>query len=210
MAIDTPQAPPRRPSNAKVRLLQVADELFYADGINSVGIDRIIAEAGVTKATFYKQYGSKDTLILEYISGRDQQIRSALGDLVASAPRPQDVLAALVDAVVADTARTNFRGDPFINASAEFARPDHPVRQAVAEHRDWFTGFLEDQLRRSGHPQPGAAADEFYVLRDGAMAGAYSGDVIAATSAFVRGASRILSEAGVESRSADADEAPFD
>jgi hypothetical protein len=69
------------------------------------------------------------------------------------------------------------------------------VRLVVAEHRDWFTGFLEEQLRAAGHPQPGAAADEFYLLRDGAMSGAYAGDVIAATSAFVRGAGRIIAEA---------------
>ena len=195
MAIDTLPTTGRRFSHAKVRLLEVADELFYTDGIISTGIDRIIADAGVTKATFYKQYGSKDTLILEYITGRDQQIRTALTGLVEEAPSPALVLAALIDAVVADTARANFRGDPFINAAAEFADPDHPVRRAIADHRDWFTGFLEEQLREAGHPQPGAAADEFYLLRDGAMAGAYSGDVIAATSAFVRGATRIVGEA---------------
>ena len=61
-----------------MRLLEVADELFYTDGIDQVGIDRIIAEAGVTKATFYKQYGSKDALILEYITGRDAAVRQAL------------------------------------------------------------------------------------------------------------------------------------
>jgi AcrR family transcriptional regulator len=184
----------RRPSHARVRLLEIADELFYAGGIHSVGIDRIIADAGVTKATFYKQYGSKDALILEYIGGRDQQIRAALAELVEESPNAGSVLAALVDTVVADTARPNFRGDPFINAAAEFPAAAHPVRRAIASHRDWFTGFLEEQLGAAGHPQPGAAADEFYLLRDGAMAGAYAGDVIAATSAFVRGASRILSE----------------
>jgi AcrR family transcriptional regulator len=184
----------RRPSYAKVRLLEIADELFYTDGINSVGIDRIIADAGVTKATFYKQYGSKDTLILEYVTGRDQQIRAALEELEREAPDAGSALAALVDTVVSDTARPNFRGDPFINAAAEFPNPAHPVRQAIAEHRDWFTGFLEALLRRAGHPQPGAAADEFYLLRDGAMAGAYAGDAIAATSAFVRGAERLLSQ----------------
>ena len=196
MPIETPTVPTRRPSHARVRLLEIADELFYTDGINSVGIDRIIAAAGVTKATFYKQYGSKDTLILEYIGGRDQQIRRALMDLAAESPNAGSVLAALVDAVVADTARPNFRGDPFINAAAEFPSPAHPVRLAIAAHRDWFTGFLEEQLRAAGHPQPGAAADEFYLLRDGAVAGAYTGDVIAATTAFVRGASRILAEVG--------------
>jgi AcrR family transcriptional regulator len=177
-----------------VRLLEIADELFYTGGINSVGIDRIIADAGVTKATFYKQYGSKDALILEYITGRDAAVRAALAALVEEAPDAVSVLAALVDAVVSDTARANFRGDPFINAAAEFPSPAHPVRLAIADHRDWFTGFLESQLRAAGHPQPGAAADEFYLLRDGAMAGAYAGDVIAATSAFVRGAHRILAE----------------
>jgi AcrR family transcriptional regulator len=194
VAVDTPQSTARRPSTARVRLLQVADLLFYADGINSVGIDRIIAEAGVTKATFYKQYGSKDALILEYVTGRDRQIRAALDDLAAASPDPSSTLAALIDAVVADTARSDFRGDPFINAAAEFPAPGHPVRVAIAEHRDWFAGFLEDLLRECGHPQAGAAADEFYVLRDGAVSGAYSGDVIAATSAFVRGAGRIVAE----------------
>ena len=193
MPVEQPRTA-RRPSYAKVRLLEIADELFYTDGINSVGIDRIIADAGVTKATFYKQYGSKDTLILEYVTGRDQQIRAALEELESEAPEPASALAALVDTVVSDTARPNFRGDPFINAAAEFPNPAHPVRQAIAEHRDWFTGFLEELLRRAGHPQPGAAADEFYLLRDGAMAGAYAGDAIAATSAFVRGAERILGQ----------------
>lgn len=195
MAVESPQQTARRPSHARVRLLEIADELFYTDGINSVGIDRIISDAGVTKATFYKQYGSKDTLILEYITGRDRQIRSALDELVRDSPDAASVLAALIDAVVADTARANFRGDPFLNAAAEFSKPAHPVRLAVAEHRDWFTGFLERQLRECGHAQAGAAADEFYLLRDGAMSGAYAGDVIAATSAFVRGASRIVAEA---------------
>jgi AcrR family transcriptional regulator len=185
-------APVRRTSLAKVRLLEIADELFYSDGIVQVGIDRIIAEAGVTKATFYKQYGSKDTLILDYVRGRDRQIRDSLTELAAELPSSSAVLAAVVDAVVADTARPGFRGDPFINAAAEFPAPTHPVRLAIADHRDWFTGFLEDRLRAAGHPQAGAAADEFYLLRDGAMAGAYAGDAIAATSAFVRGANRIL------------------
>jgi AcrR family transcriptional regulator len=197
VSAEQPRTSARRPSYAKVRLLEIADELFYTDGINSVGIDRIIADAGVTKATFYKQYGSKDALILEYITGRDSQIRAALEELAAASPDPASVLAALIDAVVADTARPGFRGDPFINAAAEFPSPTHPVRLAIADHRDWFTGFLEQQLRGAGHPQPGAAADEFYLLRDGAMAGSYAGDVIAATTAFVRGASRILAEAGV-------------
>ncbi|TDS75627.1 TetR family transcriptional regulator [Amnibacterium kyonggiense] len=181
-----------RSSPARARLASVADELFYADGITATGIDRLIAEAQVTKATFYKQYGSKDALILEYIEGRDQQVRTALGGLLDALRAPAAVLSAVIDAVVADTARPDFRGDPFLNAAAEFPAPVHPVRLAVAQHRDWFTGFLEDRFRELGHPRPGAAADEFSLLRDGAVCGSYAGDAIAATSAFDRAARRLL------------------
>jgi AcrR family transcriptional regulator len=190
------QPSPARSSPARARLLAVADELFYADGITATGIDKLIAEAQVTKATFYKQYGSKDALILEYIAGRDQQIRAALSGLLAARPDPGAVLSAVVDAVVADTARPDFRGDPFLNAAAEFASATHPVRIAVVEHRDWFTGFLEDRFRELGHARPGAAADEFSLLRDGAVCGSYAGDAVAATSAFDRAARRLLEPVG--------------
>ena len=182
----------RRSSPARARLLEVADELFYAEGITTTGIDRIIAEAQVTKATFYKQYGSKDALILEYVEGRDRQVRAALEALLDELDSPEAVLIAVVDAVVADTARADFRGDPFLNAAAEFAAPGHAVRLAVTEHRDWFTGFLEDRFRDLGRTSAGAAADEFALLRDGAVCGSYAGDAVAATSAFVRAARRLV------------------
>lgn len=188
---DAPSSPTSS-SPARARLLAVADALFYADGINATGIDRLIADAQVTKATFYKQFGSKDALILEYIAGRDQQVRAAVTGLLEARPDPAGVLAAIVDAVVADTARADFRGDPFLNAAAEFASAAHPVRLAVVDHRDWFTGFLEDRFRELGYARPGAAADEFSLLLDGAVCGAYAGDTVAATSAFERAARRLL------------------
>jgi AcrR family transcriptional regulator len=195
VAADTPLAAARRPSAAKVRLLEVADRLFYADGIHTVGIDRIIAEAGVTKATFYKQYGSKDTLILEYIHGRDRQVRESLSDPSVVSDSPEQTLRTLVEGIIGDLGRRDFRGCPFLNAAAEFPDSNHPVRRAISEHRDWFTEFLESNLHRMGHPSPGAAADELYLLRDGAMSGGYAGDPIAATSALHRAADRILGEA---------------
>ncbi|HEY8590672.1 MAG TPA: TetR/AcrR family transcriptional regulator [Naasia sp.] len=194
MAADAPIPAARRPSAAGLKLLQVADTLFYSDGIHTVGIDRIIAEAGVTKATFYKQYGSKDTLILEYIAARDAQVRTSMAELAKREGEPAATLRALIQAIIADTGRSDFRGCPFLNAAAEFSDPEHPVRRAIVAHRDWFTGFLENLLADAGHPAPGAAADEFYVLRDGAMAGGYAGDPIAATSALTRASERILAE----------------
>lgn len=195
MAVDDPKTTARRPSAAKQRLIEISDELFYTEGINTVGIDRIIAEAGVTKATFYKQFSSKDSLILEYLLGRDRQIRESLNALSAAQPTPADTVRAVVDGIVLDIHRRGFRGCPFINAAAEYADAAHPVRKAIAAHRDWVTGFFEDHLRAMGHPRPGDAADELYLLRDGAMVAGYAGDPVAATSALTRAAARILTEA---------------
>lgn len=186
----------RAPSAAKQRLLDVADRLFYTEGITTTGVDRIIAEAQVTKATFYKQFGSKDALILDYVAGRDRHVREALTAAAERAGDARAALQALIDDVVAGTARAGFRGDPFLNAAAEFSDPLHPVRLAVAEHRDWFTGFLEDRFRELGHPRPGGAADGFALLHDGVLSGAYAGDPIAATSAFTILASRLVDDAG--------------
>lgn len=182
----------RRSSPARARLLEVADDLFYSDGIMATGVDRLIAVAQVTKATFYKHYGSKDALILEYIAGRDAAARADLDALRGRGPGPVAVLTAVIDAIVEETGRPDFRGDPFLNAAAEFASPAHAVRIAIADHRDWYTGFLEDRFRELGRSRPGDAADEFSLLRDGAICGSYAGDAVAATNAFVRAATRLL------------------
>jgi len=78
------------PAPAKIRILETANRLFYDEGIRSVGIDRLISESGVTKATFYKHYGSKDRLILDYVTARHQSFVAALNALVEATPDPAD------------------------------------------------------------------------------------------------------------------------
>lgn len=197
MVMDTRQDVARPISAAKVRLLEVADDLFYSDGIHTVGIDRIIATAGVTKATFYKQYGSKDNLILDYIVGRSTAVRRLLMSVVEDGRSPADALRWNVTTVLDNMSRPGFRGCPFLNAASEFPNRDHPVRLAIAEHREWYQEFLTEQLKLVGHPYPGDGADELYLLRDGALSCAYSGDPVAAQTAYERGAARILAQATV-------------
>lgn len=193
-----PGYPPRRvvpPAAAKLRILATADRLFYDEGIRSVGIDRLISESEVTKATFYKHYGSKDRLIVEYVVGRDRSAREIIDGIITDAHSPLNALREIVDAIVAETQRPEFRGCAFINAAAEFGEPGHPVRLAVTEHREWFTDTLEGLLQKIGHPLPGDAADDLVLARDGAMTGSYAGDAIAAAAAFQRATGRILTEA---------------
>jgi AcrR family transcriptional regulator len=185
-----PPAP--RSGGAKVRILETANRLFYEEGIRGVGVDRLISEASVTKATFYKHYGSKDNLILAYV--REQHVRAQawMESVVSSADTPESAVRAWVDAVSAEVNRPGFRGCAFLNAAAEYHDPRDPVREVVEMHRDWYTERLGDLLQAAGHPLPGDGADELMLARDGAMSGAYAGDAIAATAALGRVTERVL------------------
>jgi AcrR family transcriptional regulator len=186
--------PQRAPAPAKARILAKANELFYGDGIRNVGVDRIIGESSVTKATFYKHYRAKDNLIVEYVTSRHLAVRERMTAIVADSNGPDAALRAIVADIVEEIDRPGFRGCPFINAAAEFPESDHPVRQIVSAHRDWYSDLIAGLMRELGHPRPGDAADEFVLARDGAMTGGYAGDPVAATTALVRATERVLTE----------------
>lgn len=185
-------APATRPiAPAKLRILETADRLFTIDGIHSVGIDRLIAESQVTKATFYKHYGSKDRLIVDYVAYRHRRIT----ELASERTEPEAVVRGFVDDAIADMDAPGFRGDAFLNAAAEFPGGAHPVRAIVRQHRDWLAETLARALRDLGHPLPGDAGDELLMSRDGALSGAYAGDPVAARAALARVLDRILADA---------------
>lgn len=189
------RATTRPPAPSKVKILATADELFYEEGIHTVGVDRIIAAARVTKATFYKHFRSKDLLIIAYVEGRDRQLREWFAELERQGTQPREIARALVDSINVQAIRPGFRGDPFINAAAQFADETHPVRVAVTAHRDWYAKRIEELFRQIGHPHPGDAADDLILARDGALAGGYIGDPVAAGAALHRSLDRILTEA---------------
>ena len=177
---------------AKQRILDTANELFYGDGIRVVGIDRLISVSSVTKATFYKHYGSKDALILRYIRGRHEAMREEISTLVEETPDAEAALREIVADLVAKIPAPGFRGCAFLNAAAEFPDPVHPVREVVTTHREWYTDVVAGLLSRIGHPMPGDGADEFLLAVDGAQVGGYAGDPIAATTSLQRAVDRIL------------------
>lgn len=179
---------------ARARILSTSARLFYFEGIRAVGIDRLIAESAVTKATFYKHFGAKDSLILEYIDVVHAATVTILNDLAAESGSPLETLRAIVTKTKTEVQSDEFRGCAFANAAAEFPDPRHPVRERITVHRDWYGAFLAELLREAGHRLPGDAADELVLLRDGAMTGGYIGDPIATSMALVRFSERIFAE----------------
>ncbi len=181
---------PKR-SEARERLLSTAMEIFYADGIRTVGVDRIIAEAGVTKATFYRHFPSKEDLVLAYLRTAHTAIRHEL-EAAAENASGFDLVRIVAGGVAQDVCRPGFRGCAFINAGAEYADPASPVRQMVQEHRDWFQQFLVDAFDAAGHTHPEDAAQHLALLRDGAMVRGYLSDPVTAGEMLVRGVERMI------------------
>ncbi|MHA4813564.1 TetR/AcrR family transcriptional regulator [Streptomyces aculeolatus] len=156
-------------SSARSRVLDAATRLFYADGVHTVGVDRIIAEAGVAKATFYHHFRTKDDLVAAYLTDQCTRQQQAAAALAGGPPRA--TVLAVYDHIAEAGAGPGFRGCPFINAAAEYPDPDHPVRRAVGEYRRWFRGLMRDLLAADGHPDAARTADILLVLRDGLVVG---------------------------------------
>lgn len=176
-------------SEARERLLRTASELFYGEGIRLVGVDRIVAEAGVTRATFYRHFPGKENLVEAYLGVEDSNIRAAVDGAHAATDDPLTVVALLIDGIADDVARHHTRGCPFINAAVEYPDPDSTVRRAVDEHRAWFRGVLEEVLEAAGAEDPALRAGQLVLLRDAAMVGGYLDDWDTVRTAFV-GAAR--------------------
>jgi AcrR family transcriptional regulator len=180
--------PGTRPSEARLRLLTTATQVFYAEGIHSVGVDRIIAEAKVTRATFYRHFPGKEDLVVAYLQSADQAIRDQVeAAIAAEGTSASDILRGVAAAIAADIQSPGFRGCAFLNAVAEYPDVAHPVHQAVLAHRAWFLDTLNTLMARIEVTRAEAAAQHFVMLRDGAMAAGCLFDPAAICETFLRG-----------------------
>ncbi|UYM03500.1 TetR/AcrR family transcriptional regulator [Solicola gregarius] len=157
-------------SQARSRLLGTATELFYAEGLHSVGIDRIVSTAQVTRATLYRHFPSKDDLVVAYLTQVDEAIRAEVETARDQDASPDDIVRAVARIIADSIQGAGFRGCAFLNAAAEYPDADHPVHQAVLRHRQWFLATIGELLAAAGEVDPEPAARHFVMLRDGAMA----------------------------------------
>jgi AcrR family transcriptional regulator len=165
-----PTATDGRPSAARERILETAFALFYARGIRAVGVDLIIAESGVAKATFYKHFPAKDDLVVAYLDKVDGiwtgQLRQAAE---AAGPDPADQLVGMFDALRSACRRDGYRGCAFINAAAE-SQPGTAVHERTVAHKaavlDWVRGLAEEAGARDAE----SLARSLTLLLDGGLA----------------------------------------
>ena len=159
-----------RPSAARQRILDTAFRLFYAHGIRGVGIDRIIAESGVAKATFYKHFPAKDDLALAYLDRVDEQWTGQLKDAAqAAGDEPAEQLVGLYDALLSACRRDGYRGCGFINAAAE-SEAGTPLHARTVAHKDAIRGWMRGLASDAGASDPDGLARSLSLLLDGGLA----------------------------------------
>ena len=154
-----------RPS-ARERLLAAADELFYSEGVHTVGIDRIIEQAGVAKASLYNTFGSKDELVRAYLERRQVSVTQRILRAVDRYDTPRERLLAVFEGQGELFAQPDYRGCAFARASAE-SQPGDLAEQATQAYRGWVRGLLTELATQAGVPEPDALARQLHLLYEG-------------------------------------------
>jgi AcrR family transcriptional regulator len=168
MTTDTLEKVPA--ASARERLLQAADQLFYDEGIHNVGIDRVIEHAGVAKASLYKNFGSKDELVREYLARRHVRRQERVTRRLAECAGPRERLLAVFDVQIEIASAPGFRGCAFVNASAE-TPPGSSAVSVTRESRAWMRALFTELATEAAVADPAELADRLVLLYDGATVG---------------------------------------
>ncbi|MDT4893072.1 MAG: hypothetical protein QOE97_2107 [Pseudonocardiales bacterium] len=163
--------PEQRRRTAKERILTAADDLFYSEGIRSVGIDRVIARAGVAKGSLYYSFTGKDDLVCEYLTNRHSKWAERVAAGIAAHTEPRARILAVYDALGALFAEPDYRGCAFMNSIGE-AAPDSVEAQATRTFRTWVHTLFLDLATAVDVAEPQQLADALVLLYDGAVANA--------------------------------------
>ncbi|GGI07970.1 TetR/AcrR family transcriptional regulator [Egicoccus halophilus] len=152
------------------RLLDAADELFYAHGIVNTGVDALLKRAGVARKSLYDQFGGKDGLIVAYLQERDERWQQHLERVITATPDADGRLLAVFDALEQwDPSPHRRRGCAFLDALVEVADPDHPASAAVADHWRTLRTRLTELASEAGVADAAALAEELELLYRGAL-----------------------------------------
>jgi AcrR family transcriptional regulator len=169
-------------SAARERVLTVAYDLFSRHGVRAVGVDTIIARAGVAKMTFYRHFPSKDDLVLAFLQKREERWTHQWleAEVQSRAVTPRERLLAIFDVFHEWFQRDDFEGCSFINILIEMSEPGHPVREASTNHLANIRVFLRGLAEGAGVAQPDDFARKWHVLMKGSIVAAGEGDRLAA------------------------------
>src|ERR1700730_9644782 len=159
--------------SARERLLAAASDLFYDEGVHTVGVDRIVERAGVAKATLYTLFGSKDGLVRAYLKARhDDTCERMTRELMARFDTPRERLLGVFEVQGLSFTEPGFRGCAFVSANAE-SSPGISVEEVTDDYRTWVRSLFVDLATEAGGSDPQGLARQLILLYDGAGSSAW-------------------------------------
>jgi AcrR family transcriptional regulator len=177
-------------------LLGAADELFYAEGVHVVGVDRIVERAGVTKASLYNTFGSKDELIRAYLERHFLNRQNRIERILASKSMPRERILAVFAEVEGLLAGSAFRGCKFISAAAE-SGPGEAGEVVAEKYRAWLWSLFTDLAEAAGAGDAKQTGRQLFLLYDGAAVAARMDEDRGAAAKAVRSAVVTLLDAAI-------------
>lgn len=155
------------------RILNTARDLFYRHGINSVGVDTVVAQSGVAKTSLYRWFPSKDALIVAVLQKEAEDRWSGWDHTAACCgPDPRERLRAQLAGVVRYVTGPKYRGCPFMNVTAEFADPEHPARRVAREMVEELRRRVRELVDPLNVHDPEALTEQIVMLIKGAFSSA--------------------------------------
>lgn len=157
-------------SGLREKILNTASNLFQTQGINSTGVDTIVAVAGTTKMTLYKYFNSKEILILEVLKQGHQDFQTWLNDkLSTNTKKPGEKIQKLFDYIEEWVTSPDFNGIGFIKASAEFPKENSLVHQLSAEQSDQFREYIRQLVTEANIQDADGLSLQLSLLFKGAV-----------------------------------------
>jgi len=154
-------------ATAREHVIAAADELFYARGIQSVGMDEVRTAAGISLKRMYALFTSKDAIIVEVLKGRNATWNEGIALTAARAANPRDKLLAIYDFLSEWFEQDNFRGCAFINSFGELGASSPAIAEAARSHKLGFQAYVADLVSEAG--APAALAPQLALLAEGAQ-----------------------------------------
>src|SRR5215469_4205640 len=158
------------PVRKRDHLLAIAQRVFCETGFHAVSVDAILEEAGVARMTLYKNFGSREELLVATLKREDRMFRQWLvSGVEAQSDHSQDRILGLFDALHDGFASEGYYGCAFIRASVEYPAPAHPVHRAAREHKEMIRSYLRGLVAEVEGADPMTLSEQLYLLFEGAI-----------------------------------------
>lgn len=153
-------------SNPKQRLLETASDLFYQQGYNNTGINQVIDEADVAKASLYQHFGSKEGLCIAYLEAKNKNWFEEVNRFISTEDDAKEKILACFDFLEITSKRDNFRGCSFLNILSEVPVSSEGIVNKAVEHKSKLRSFFKELLRTTDQENN---SDAIYLLFEAAI-----------------------------------------